>query len=59
MAEALKHFFIQRADPSFRSRAFAKAATKGLDDLELLDRGRHIARALAAHLPPDYPRCSS
>jgi 3-methyladenine DNA glycosylase AlkC len=66
MAEALKHFFdadlvrrlagaIQRVHPSFRSRAFVNAATTGLDDLELLDRGRHIARALAAHLPPDYP----
>jgi hypothetical protein len=46
---------IQRADPSFRSRAFVKAATTGLDDLELLDRGRHISRALAAHLPLEYP----
>jgi len=66
MADRLKHFFspdlvrrlageIQRVDPSFRSRAFAKMAATGLDDLELLDRGRQISRALAAHLPPDYP----
>jgi 3-methyladenine DNA glycosylase AlkC len=66
MTDALKHFFnpdlvrrlageIQRVEPSFRTRAFVRTATTGLDDLELLDRGRHIARALAAHLPPDYP----
>jgi 3-methyladenine DNA glycosylase AlkC len=66
MPEALKHFFstdlvrrlageIQRVAPSFRARAFVKAATTGLDDLELLDRGRHLSRSLAAHLPPDYP----
>ena len=32
-----------------------KDACAGLDALELLDRGRHIARALAAHLPQPYP----
>src|SRR5262249_33519938 len=26
-----------------------------LDELELLDRGRHIAKALTAHLPAAYP----
>lgn len=67
MADALKTFFsptlvrrlgadIAGVHPPFPERAFVKSATKGLDDLELLDRGRHIARALAAHLPPDYPR---
>ena len=30
----------------------------GLEDLELLDRGRHIARALAAVLPPDFGRAA-
>jgi 3-methyladenine DNA glycosylase AlkC len=66
MAEQLKSFFSQalvrrlaadlrRAEPSFPERAFIKAATNGLDSLELLDRGRHIARALAAHLPRTYP----
>lgn len=45
---------LARAEPTFRSRAFIRQATKGLDELELLDRGRHIARALAAHLPADY-----
>lgn len=65
MAEALKTFFspalvrrlaadLARAHPSFRSRAFIKRASAGLEDLELLDRGRHIAGALAEHLPSDY-----
>ena len=66
MAELLKSFFspavvrrlaadIARVRPSFRSRAFIREGTAGLDELELLDRGRHIARALGAHLPQDYP----
>jgi 3-methyladenine DNA glycosylase AlkC len=67
MAEQLKSFFspllvrrlaadVARVEPSFRSRAFIKDATTGLEELELLDRGRHIARALGTHLPEDYPR---
>ena len=66
MADSLKTFFspalvrrlatdVTRAQPSFNSRAFIKQASAGLDDLELLDRGKHIARALAAHLPQSYP----
>ena len=65
MAELLKSFFslavvrrlagdIARVRPSFRSRAFIRDGTAGLEELELLDRGRHIARALGAHLPQDY-----
>jgi 3-methyladenine DNA glycosylase AlkC len=67
MADTLKTFFspalvkrlatdIARVEPAFRSRAFIQSATTGLDELELLDRGRHISRALAAHLPREYPR---
>jgi 3-methyladenine DNA glycosylase AlkC len=67
MAETLKSFFspelvrrlaadVARAHPAFPVRAFVKDACAGLDRLELLDRGKHISRALAAHLPPDYPR---
>jgi len=41
--------------PSFPNRVFVRDACRGLDQLELLDRARHIARALAAHLPPSYP----
>lgn len=66
MAAQLKHFFspalvrrlaadLTRAEPSFRARAFVTQASAGLEELELLDRGKHIARALAAHLPADYP----
>lgn len=66
MADQLKTFFsaalvkrlaadVERVHRDFDSRAFVKAATSGLDDLELLDRGRHIARALARFLPGSYP----
>lgn len=66
MAEPLKSFFspalvrrlaadVVRAHPGFASRAFIQQATAGLDELELLDRGKHIAAALADHLPPAYP----
>jgi 3-methyladenine DNA glycosylase AlkC len=65
VAEQLKSFFspalvrrlagdIARVHSAFDAPAFIKQATKGLSDLELLDRGRHIARALEAHLPPRY-----
>ena len=66
MADALKTFFspalvkrlaadLERADPRFDARAFTRSATSGLEALELLDRGKHIARALARHLPDEYP----
>ncbi|HSI05412.1 MAG TPA: DNA alkylation repair protein, partial [Myxococcota bacterium] len=66
MAGELKAFFspdlvrrlaedMSRAMPAFPSRAFIARATTGLDALELLDRGKHISRALAAHLPSSYP----
>lgn len=66
MAEPLKAFFsrdlvrrlageIVRVHPRFDERAFVAQAAKGLDDLELIDRGKHIAGALAHHLPAAYP----
>ncbi|HJU74138.1 MAG TPA: DNA alkylation repair protein, partial [Gemmatimonadaceae bacterium] len=66
MADSLKTFFspalvrrlaadVARVHPAFPSAAFVKQACAGLDDLELLDRGRHIAAALAKHLPQRYP----
>jgi 3-methyladenine DNA glycosylase AlkC len=66
MADALKTFFsrglvrrlgleLKRAEPGFALSAFVAQATKGLDELELLDRGKHIARALREHLPVAYP----
>jgi 3-methyladenine DNA glycosylase AlkC len=67
MAEPLKVFFspalvhriaadMVRALPAFPARAFIRQATTGLDQLELLHRGKHIARALHAHLPGAYPQ---
>jgi 3-methyladenine DNA glycosylase AlkC len=66
VAEPLKTFFsptlvrrlaadIVRVHSVFPARRFVTAACDGLDSLELLDRGRHIARALAGHLPQAYP----
>jgi 3-methyladenine DNA glycosylase AlkC len=46
---------VTRAYPRFDRRAFVRQACAGLAALELLDRGKHIARALARHLPPAYP----
>lgn len=66
MAEPLKnHFTIDVAHriaaaivpvwPAFRSRAFVADTAKAFDALELMDRGRHIARMLRRYLPDDYP----
>ena len=66
LGEPLKTFFssalvrrlagdIARVHPGFPVRAFTNDACRGLDALELLDRGRHIATALGAHLPPSFP----
>jgi 3-methyladenine DNA glycosylase AlkC len=66
MASSLKTFFspslvrrlaadITRVHPSFPEQTFVKQACAGLSRLELLDRGRQIARAMAAHLPEPYP----
>jgi 3-methyladenine DNA glycosylase AlkC len=67
MADSLKGFFspalvrrlakgLTRAHPRFPAREFVKRACTGLEALQLLDRGRHIARALDACLPRDYPQ---
>lgn len=40
--------------PSFNAKKFTRDATKGLEDLELKDRARHIAHALAKQLPDDF-----
>jgi 3-methyladenine DNA glycosylase AlkC len=66
VAETLKTFFsaslvrrlaadLARVHRDFPVGPFVKDASAGLDSLELLDRGRHIARALGVHLPQDYP----
>ena len=46
---------VARVHPGFPERKFVKQACAGLGDLELLDRGKHIARALTACLPESYP----
>ena len=66
MAEPLKDFFspslvrrlaadVARVHPPFDSAAFARRASRGLTELELLDRGRHLSRVLADFLPDEYP----
>jgi 3-methyladenine DNA glycosylase AlkC len=67
MAEPLKVFFspalvkrlaatVAGVDAAFDTRGFITEATCGLDELELLGRGKHIAAALKKFLPPDYPK---
>lgn len=64
VAEPLKTFFdaalvrrlgreVRAAWPAFPAQAFAREAGRGLAPLGLLDRARHIARALQRHLPAD------
>lgn len=66
MADTLKTFFspslvrrlaadLARVQPGFPVGRFVKDACAGLEALELLDRGRHISRVLAIHLPEAYP----
>jgi 3-methyladenine DNA glycosylase AlkC len=66
MGDPLKAFFspalvrrlaadLERAQPGFAPGPFIRQATDGLDQLELLERGKHIARALRDHLPRHYP----
>lgn len=45
---------LVRVHPSFPERAFVRNACAGLEELALLDRGKHIASALAKHLPQSY-----
>lgn len=62
MAEPLKHFFnaelvAELSDDFVRvgldMQGFTAAAVEGLQELELLDRARHIARALRPYLAAD------
>lgn len=71
MGEAkLKHFFgadivngiaddIAASHSGFDKPGFCAQAMEGLDSLELLPRGWHIAEALHAHLPGDFPRAAA
>lgn len=42
------------AQPRFKQKAFITAAMDGIGDLEILDRGRHLARVMREFLPPIY-----
>ncbi len=48
-----------RADSKFPATRFCKECLDGLDQLELLARGWHIAEALRRHLPEDFEAASS
>jgi 3-methyladenine DNA glycosylase AlkC len=65
MAEPLKNQYgpevprriakmISAVHPAFPQAAFLKQALSGYADLELMDRGRHIANALGQHLPASF-----
>jgi 3-methyladenine DNA glycosylase AlkC len=67
MGEALKNSFDERVPrslarqlvtvwPVFPSRRFLADVFSGYEELELMDRGRAIADALARHLPNDFPQ---
>ncbi len=45
---------ITLAHPRFDGEAFRATATNGLKPLAILQRGRHLAKALRAHLPERY-----
>ena len=66
MGEPLKNFYgpdiprriggmIAEAWPEFDKKAFIAAAIKGYEPLELKQRAQHIAKALHAHLPAEFP----
>ena len=66
MAEPLKNHYgpeiprriarmIAQVHPAFPQAAFLRDALDGYEALELMPRGRHIARALRRHLPQEVP----
>ena len=42
--------------PAFPAKVFLRDALSGYEALELMQRGRHIARVLRRHLPEPYPK---
>jgi 3-methyladenine DNA glycosylase AlkC len=46
---------IRAVHPGFPHRAFLRDALSGYEPLSLTARGLHVAAALRAHLPSDYP----
>lgn len=69
MSETLKSHFdvttvrrigamLRAADSSFDEQRFVRDAARGLETLELLDRGRHVGRAMGRALPEDFERAA-
>jgi 3-methyladenine DNA glycosylase AlkC len=69
MAEPLKNFFdarliasiaaeIGRAYPALNQERFVADGLDGLEALELLARGEHLAQVLHRHLPADYEQAA-
>lgn len=67
MAEPLKNHYGPRIPeriagmiagvyPGFDRQAFLRDALDGYEALELMPRGRHLARTLRRHLPASYPK---
>jgi 3-methyladenine DNA glycosylase AlkC len=49
---------IKLVDPAFDTRGFVKIGLDGLDRLELLDRGWHLAEALQTCLPQPFAKAA-
>jgi 3-methyladenine DNA glycosylase AlkC len=49
---------VKAVHAAFPERAFLRDALDGYEALELMPRGRHLARALARHLPRDFPEAA-
>ena len=47
---------VTAVHPAFEARKFIRDVLQDYETLALMPRGKHIARALQRHLPPDYPR---
>lgn len=47
---------ISAVEPQFDAKRFQTAAKKGLDELGIMQRGAHVARALHAALPSEFPK---
>ena len=49
---------ISRAYPNFDAAGFVRSGLDGLDRLELLERGWHLAEALQRYLPQPFPKAA-
>ena len=49
---------ISRAYPNFDAAGFVSSGLDGLDRLELLERGWHLAEALQRYLPQPFPKAA-